>query len=95
MSKTKPPNNFWQFIYATGSYFITHGTRMLGIAQGTVAVIAGMNGIIPPEQLKYYLGLSAVLTYWRGQANADKIAKMTSTARKTAKKNVIKLRRKR
>jgi hypothetical protein len=81
----KPPNNFWQFLYNTGGYFITHGTRMLGIAQGTVAVISGMNGIIPPEQLKYYLGVSAVLTYWRGQANAEKISKMTSNARKKVK----------
>ena len=77
----KGPSNFWQFLYKLGGYFITHGTRMLGIAQGTVAVIAGMNGIIPPEQLKYYLGISAVLTYWRGQANADKISKMTARKR--------------
>ena len=82
MRKIKPPNNFWQFIYTLGGYIITHGTRMLGIAQGTVAVIAGMNGVIPADQLKYYLGVSAVLTYWRGQANADKVAKMTSNARK-------------
>jgi hypothetical protein len=46
---------------------------MLGIAQGTVAVIAGMDGVIPPADLKYYLGVSAVLTYWRGQSNANKI----------------------
>jgi hypothetical protein len=78
-------SNFWQFLYNLGGYFITHGTRMLGIAQGTVAVIAGMNGVIPADQLKYYLGVSAVLTYWRGQANAEQISKMTSNARKKVK----------
>jgi hypothetical protein len=82
-------SNFWQFLYNVGGYFITHGTRMLGIAQGTVAVISGMNGVIPPDQLKYYLGVSAVLTYWRGQANAEQISKMT------ARKKVKQSRRKR
>jgi hypothetical protein len=78
--------NFWQFLYRTGGYFITHGTRMLGIAQGTVAVISGMNGVIPPEQLKYYLGVSAVLTYWRGQANAEKISRMTKKVKPRRKR---------
>jgi hypothetical protein len=83
---SQAPSNVWQFLYNVGGYLITHGTRVLGVAQGTIAVIAGMDGVIPEGQLKYYLGVSAVLTYWRGQANADKIAKMHSTAKKASKK---------
>jgi hypothetical protein len=52
----------------------SHGTRLLGIAQGTVALICGMTGLIPDTHLKYWLAASAILTYWRGQANAGQIA---------------------
>jgi len=65
---------FWQFLTNCGHVLWTHGTRVLGVAQGTVALLASMDGIIPPNQVKYYLAASAVLTFWRGQGNADKIA---------------------
>jgi hypothetical protein len=35
--------------------------------------------------LKYYLGVSAILTYWRGQANANKIKAITTRKRRTKK----------
>jgi hypothetical protein len=48
-----------------------HGTKLLGLAQGTVAAIAGVDGIIPHYHLKYYLAASAVLTVWRGFFNSS------------------------
>jgi len=66
--------NFWQFLTNIGNSLWTHGTRVLGVAQGTIALLAGMDGIIPANHLKYYLAASAVLTFWRGQANANTIA---------------------
>lgn len=52
----------------------SHGTRILGVAQGTVAVLCGMAGLIPDSHLKYWLAASAVLTYWRGQTNANTLS---------------------
>lgn len=48
-----------------------HGTKVIGFAQGTVAALAGVTGIIPEHHLKYYLGASAVLTFWRGFFNSN------------------------
>jgi len=48
-----------------------HGTKAIGFAQGTIAAIAAIDGIIPPNHLKYYLGASAVLTFWRGFFNSS------------------------
>ena len=47
-----------------------HGTKILGFAQGTIAAVAGVSGIIPDKQLKYWLAASAVLTFWRGFVNS-------------------------
>lgn len=46
-----------------------HGTKVLGFAQGTIAAVAGVTGIIPADHLKYWLGASAILTFWRGYTN--------------------------
>ena len=46
----------------------SHGTRILGIAQGTIAILCGMAGVIPDSHLKYWMAASAVLTFWRGQS---------------------------
>lgn len=56
---------FWQFLQ-------NHGTKLLGIAQGTVALIA-VSGLIPPAHLSYWLLASAILTYWRGQYNSNQM----------------------
>lgn len=48
-----------------------HGTKLLGFAQGTIAAVAGVTGIIPDAHLKYYMGLIAVLTFWRGFINSE------------------------
>jgi hypothetical protein len=64
---------FWQFLTNIWNAVLTHGTRALGALLGTLSVLVG-TGIIPENQLKYYAAGIAVLTYWRGQANADTIA---------------------
>lgn len=48
-----------------------YGTRALGVAQGTVALLCGMAGVIPASHLKWWLAASAVLTYWRGQTTSN------------------------
>jgi len=52
--------------------WVLHGTKAIGLAQGTIAAVAGVTGIIPDHQLKYWLGGSAVLTFWRGWWNSSK-----------------------
>ncbi len=47
-----------------------HGTRILGVTQGSVAVVASIDGLLPPSTLKYVLAITGLLTYWRGQVNA-------------------------
>lgn len=65
---------FWQFLYNVWSFFSANGTKFLGLAQGTVALIAGMSDVIPSADVKYWLAASAVLTFWRGFANSATIA---------------------
>jgi hypothetical protein len=55
----KDPLKFWR----------EHGTKVLGFAQGTIAALCGVTGIIPDSHLKYWLAASAVLTFWRGFFN--------------------------
>ena len=50
-------------------FYSDHGTKAIGFAQGTVATVAGVSGLIPDGQLKYWLGASALLTFWRGFSN--------------------------
>lgn len=56
------------------SLLASHGTRLLGIAQGTIVILCGVAGLIPESHLKYWMAASAVLTFWRGQTNAGQIA---------------------
>lgn len=57
----------WNWIQA-------NGTKILGYAQGTIAALCGVAGLIPDSSMKYWLGAFAVLTVWRGQANTTAIA---------------------
>lgn len=50
-----------------------HGTKIIGYAQGTIAALAGVAGIIPAEHLKYWLAVSAVLTVYRGKVNTQNL----------------------
>lgn len=52
------------------NWWTSHGTRLIGLAQGTVAALCGVAGIIPESHLKYWLAASAVLTFWRGFENS-------------------------
>jgi len=52
------------------AFFQQHGTKVLGFAQGTIAAVAGVTGVIPDQHLKYYLAASALLTFWRGFVNS-------------------------
>ena len=54
----------------------------MGLAQGTVALLAGMDGIIPANDVKYWLAASAVLTFWRGFANSSTISSTQVTVTK-------------
>lgn len=63
--------NGWQFFSNVFQWLELHTTRILGLAQGTIAVLSGIAGLIPDNQLKYWLAASAVLTFWRGQSTGN------------------------
>jgi hypothetical protein len=73
---------FWQFLASVWSFLSANGTKILGLAQGTVALLAGMDGIIPANDVKYWLATSAVLTFWRGFSNSSTIATTQTTVTK-------------
>lgn len=50
----------------------SHLTKLLGFAQGTIAAVAAVDGIIPAAHLKYYMGALGVLTFWRGWFNSTR-----------------------
>ena len=52
-------------------WWTSHGTKILSFISGTIAAVAGVSGIIPEAHLKYYMGVIAVLTFWRGFTNSQ------------------------
>lgn len=52
------------------TFWTQHGTKLIGFAQGTIAAVAGVTGIIPDAHMKYYMAAIAVLTFWRGFFNS-------------------------
>lgn len=50
-------------------FWDNHGTKLLGFAQGTIAAIAAVDGLIPASQLKYWMAALGVMTFWRGYTN--------------------------
>lgn len=58
------------FLQNTWYAWKNHGTKVLGFAQGTVAAVASVNGIIPDHQLKYYMASLGLLTFYRGFFNS-------------------------
>lgn len=54
------------------AFIQNHGTKIIGAAQGTVAAIAAVDGVIPQGHLKYWMAASAVLVVWRGFVNSSK-----------------------
>ena len=75
---------FWQFLTNVFGWFESRATRIIGISTGTLVTLTG-TGIIPNDDLKFYMAAIAVLTYWRGSstakvyANAQAIVKQTTT----------------
>lgn len=67
------PANIWQFLILVWNALYSHGTRILGLIQGTLVILSASD-VIPPAQLKWYVLATAVLTFWQGRDNADKIA---------------------
>lgn len=59
---------FWDFLQL-------HGPKLLGLAQGSVVVLSGVVGLIPPEHLKYWMAASALLTFWSGTFNSQEKGK--------------------
>ena len=57
---------FWMFVRR---HYAENGTKLLGVAQGIVASLAGIGGLIPEGHLKYWLAASAILTVLRGYGN--------------------------
>lgn len=51
-------------------FWKSHGTKVLGFLQGSIAAVCGVTGVIPDTHLKYWLAASAVLTFWRGFTNS-------------------------
>lgn len=63
---------FWQFATNVFTWFEARTTRILGLASGTLAILAGSN-VVPDNQLKYYMAAIAVLTFWRGQSVSNTV----------------------
>jgi hypothetical protein len=55
------------------TFFQNHGTKVLGFAQGSIAAIAAVDGIIPAPHLKYWMASLGLLTFWRGFVNSSKL----------------------
>lgn len=47
-------------------YWRNHGTKILASGQALIASLAGINGLIPPAHLPYWMAVGAVLLFIRG-----------------------------
>lgn len=48
-----------------------HGTKILGFLQVTVAAIAAVPGLFPPDWMPKVLAATGLLTAWRGFVNSQ------------------------
>jgi hypothetical protein len=62
----------WDFFTNVFNWFEARTTRIIGLASGTLATLAA-TGVVPDNQLKYYMAAIAVLTYWRGQSISNTV----------------------
>lgn len=58
-----------KYIQPIIDFLNSHGTKVLGFLQGSIAAIAAVDGIIPANQLKYWMASMGLLTFWRGFVN--------------------------
>jgi hypothetical protein len=47
-----------------------HGTKVLGFLQVSVAAVAAVPGLFPPEWMPKVLAVTGLLTAWRGFVNS-------------------------
>ena len=64
---------FWDFVLISFSWIGARSTRILGLASGTLAILAASD-VVPKNHLPYYMAAIAVLTFWRGQSTAKVVA---------------------
>ena len=57
-------------LQAAKQFIDSHGTKVIGFVSGTISAIATVSGIIPESHLRYYMAVTAVLTFWRGFINS-------------------------
>lgn len=78
------PTNVWQFLLICFAWMSGRTTRILGLLQGSVAILVMQDTLIPKRLLPWLMGAIALLTYWRGSstskvyANAQAIVKQNS-----------------
>jgi len=73
MNGQASPQNVWQFLLICFKWIGTKLTRGLGVAQGTIAIIAAQDGLLTQKQVAALVGLTALLTYWRGQVVSNTV----------------------
>lgn len=54
-------------------WWTSHGTKILGFFQVSIAAIAAVDGLIPAGQLKYWMAALGLLTAWRGFINTKNL----------------------
>jgi hypothetical protein len=65
--------SFWQVVVLVFNWISDRFTRILGVVGGTITVLLSA-GVIPTNQVKWYMAAIAVLPYWRGQSTANTVA---------------------
>lgn len=68
------PQNVWQFLLICFEWIGDRATRILGIAQGTLAIVAAQDGLLTQKQVAAVLLITAILTFWRGQSVSSTVA---------------------
>ena len=68
MNGTAGPQNAWQFLLIVFNWFGTKTSRILAVAQGTLAIVAAQDGLLTQKQVSAILLGIAILTFWRAQS---------------------------
>jgi hypothetical protein len=68
------PQNGWQFLLVCFHWIGDRATRILAITQGTLAIVATQDNLLPPKAGPWLMLGVAILTFWRGQAVSKTVA---------------------
>jgi hypothetical protein len=79
---------FWDFILIAFAWLEARTTRILGLASGTMAILASSD-VVPKEHLPYYMAGIAVLTFWRGQSTAKVVADAQAVVAKSKDPTIV------